>query len=261
MEQLLEIKDLSFSFGDKFSLNNITFTVNEGSFLSVIGRNGSGKSTLIKIISGILTGYSGMVKYKNRDISSMERKEFARSVSYLPQHINLFNEDLKVYEFLLLGRYPYKSFSDFSYNESDHNITGYAINFTGVEKFTDKKLNELSGGERQKVFLTLSFVQLDLTGSLKGKVLIIDEPITYLDINHQYEIFNLLKKLNTEKGLTVVTVVHDLNLAYKYTDYCILIADGAIADAGAPPDVITKSSLNKYFLINSEIENNNIVFN
>lgn len=254
MENLISVNNLSFVYErENFSLKSISFNVSGGDFISVIGRNGSGKSTLAKALARILTGYTGSIDYKGNDTRTAERKNFSRNVSYLPQSGILFNEDTKVYDFLLTGRYPYKGFSDFRYNNEDKRVVDESIRIAGIESFKDKYLYELSGGERQKVLITLSLVQLDITGDLRGKVLIVDEPLTHLDINYQHEIFGLLSRLNKEKGLTVLVIVHDLNLALKYTGKTLLMHNGEIAYYGASSEIITEDILSRYFLIESKV--------
>jgi iron complex transport system ATP-binding protein len=167
----------------------------------------------------------------------------------------LFFEGLKVYDLLLMGRYAYKNFSSFTYNSRDKEIVNKSIEITGIGEYKDKSLLHLSGGEKQKVLITLALVQLDITSELSEKILIIDEPLTFLDINYQFEIFSILSKLNTEKDLTIIIVTHNLNLALQYTNKILLLENGKIAELGDPKKIINEETLKKYFLINSQILN------
>jgi len=266
VSNLLDVKDVSFSYsnGNKnsFKLSDNSFSLQEKDFISIIGTNGSGKSTLVKLISRILSPYIGNIFYKGKEINSFDKKEYSRAVSYLPQTTNTFNEDLNVKEFLMLGRYAHKRFTDFKFSDEDRNIVTESINETGIKNLEGNNLYQLSGGEKQKVLLTLGLVQLDITKSLNEKILIIDEPLTYLDINYQFEILNILKKLN-EKGLTIIIVIHDLNLALNFTNKSILMNDGRIVLHSDSKKVITKEMLSEYFNMKSEIvkHENNLVIN
>lgn len=253
MNPVLNLKDVNFSYSGNFNLRNISCEISEGDFVSIIGKNGSGKSTLVKLMARILVDYTGNIFYKQKEIHSIDRKDFSRNISYLPQ-TNFYNEDLKVRDFLLLGRYSYKKFSDFSYSAEDTRIVDESMSITSVTDLADKSLSELSGGERQKVLLTLSLVQLDITKELEGKILIIDEPLTYLDINHQFEIFDVLKKLN-QKNLTILIVIHDLNLALRFTRRTMLINNGQLTKFSFSNEVITEEMLKEHFLIDSKIVN------
>jgi len=158
VSNLLEVKDVSFSYSNgkpssvnknRFKLSDNSFSVEEKDFISIIGTNGSGKSTLVKLISRILSGYTGNIFYNGKEITSFEKKEYSRAVSYLPQTTNTFNEDLYVKEFLMLGRYAHKKFTDFNFSEDDRNIVTESINETGIknrsdEKFSGKSLLNLS---------------------------------------------------------------------------------------------------------------------
>ena len=251
-EKLFELKDVGFSYGG-FDLKDISFHIYEGDFISIIGRNGSGKSTLVKLLSRIIVKYEGEILYNGRDITEIDRKDFAKGVSYLPQSGISIDENIRVYDFLLLGLYPYKNFKDFTYSDRDREIVNECLETAGISNFKERHFLELSGGERQKVLITLALVQLNVGGDLKGKVLIVDEPLTYLDVNYQHEIFGLLHRLNKERGLTVITVIHDLNVALKYTGKSIVMNDGRIVFNAKTGDVITEEVLKEHFLIDSRI--------
>ena len=258
MSEILRAEDISFSYGnERFALKDVSFSICEGEFVSIIGRNGSGKSTLVKLLSGIHTNTSGKIIFKDKDIAEYERKALSRSLCYLPQSGIMLTDKITVKDFLLLGRYSYKNFSEFRYNEEDESVVSEALDVAGIMDFRDREISELSGGERQKVLITLALVQLNLKEDLKEKLLIIDEPLTYLDVNYQHEIFSILHKLNSEKGLTIMVVMHDLSLALKYTHKTLLLDKGKLVFAGKTHDIITEENLRKYFLINSAIISNN----
>jgi ABC-type cobalamin/Fe3+-siderophores transport system ATPase subunit len=263
MKKLLELENVSFSYsngkpgpGSKkfFSLKNISFDIEENDFVSIIGKNGSGKSTIVKLISKILVGYSGKIYYREKEIQKIERKEYAKNVSYLPQSLEALGGNLFVKEFLLLGRYAHKNFSDFTYSDEDRKIVEESIEETSISHLAGKHLDELSGGEKQKVLITLALVQLDITKNLDGKILIIDEPLTHLDVNHQFEIFDILKRLK-EKNLSIIIVIHDLNLALRFSDKTILMNDGIMIKYAGSKEVITEEMLKEHFRIDSKILN------
>jgi iron complex transport system ATP-binding protein len=257
-KELLKVEDLCFSYGkDNFVLNNININVLQNDFLSVIGRNGSGKSTFVKLISGIYSHYKGEIFLMGKGINTYTKKDIAKILSYLPQSSLNGSNGLNVFDFLLLGRYAYKRFSDFTFSEYDRNAVKESVEVTGISDFTGKSVNELSGGEKQKVLVTLSLVQLDINSDLSEKILIIDEPLTFLDINFQYEIFSILKKLNEEKKLTIIVVTHNINLAFKYTGKTLLLDRGEMILFDETKKVITEDTIEKYFEIKSKIINYN----
>lgn len=255
-KELLKVEDLCFSYSkDSFALNNININVLNNDFLSVIGRNGSGKSTLVKLISGIYNQYSGKIYLQGKDIISYTKKDVSKILSYLPQSSLNGSNGLNVFDFLLLGRYAYKRFSDFSFSDYDKKAVNESIEVTGIKSFINKSVNELSGGEKQKVLVTLSLVQLDINSDLSEKILIIDEPLTFLDINFQYEIFSILKKLNKEKKLTIIVVTHNIDLALKYTGKTLLLDKGEMVLYDESKKVITEEIIEKYFKVKSKIVN------
>ena len=255
-KELLKVEDLCFSYSkDSFALNNININVLNNDFISVIGRNGSGKSTFVKLISGIYSQYTGKVYLQGKDICSYTKKDVSKILSYLPQSSLNGSNGLNVFEFLLLGRYAYKRFSDFSFSDYDKKAVNESIEVTGINNFINKSVNELSGGEKQKVLVTLSLVQLDINSDLSEKILIIDEPLTFLDINFQYEIFSILKNLNEEKKLTIIVVTHNIDLALKYTGKTLLIDKGEMILYDESKKVITEDIIEKYFKVKSKIVN------
>lgn len=251
---LLEADNIAFSYSkNKNYITNLSLKIETKDFITLTGKNGSGKSTIVKLLSGIFPPNSGKVIFDGKNIFSFNRKELAIKLSYLPQYGVPFYEGMRVKEFLLLGRYPYRSNSSFFENKNDINSVNEALEFSGISELKSKLLNELSGGERQKVLITLSLIQLDINSDLHGKILIIDEPLTYLDIHHQYEIFEMLSALNNKYGLTILVITHDLNIALRFSEKTILMNEGKIVKFDITKKVITEEMLKKYFLINSQI--------
>jgi iron complex transport system ATP-binding protein len=255
--QLMSAETVSFTYGGEkaFTLSNINLNIEEGKFYSVIGRNGSGKSTLVKILAGIFSGYKGTVKFRDRELSLYGRKELAKHLAYVQQENSIFDLNIHVRDFLGFGRYQESSLFGFSAGDNDRAVIDGALKLLAAEELGGKKMNLLSGGEKQKIFLALALVQLDCTRDMSGKILFVDEPLTFLDVHYQFEIFNLLGNLNREKHLTVAAVTHDLNVAIKYTDRSILLENGEIKISGETVDIITEDTLKNYFMINSQITN------
>lgn len=255
---LIRVSDLSFSYKENAPvLKDVSFDVNEGDFISVVGKNGSGKSTLIKIITGIFFNNSGSVLINNKKLKEYPSKELAKKISYLPQSTILVDENISVRELLLNGRYAFKNFFDYNFSDEDRAIVEYCIDLCGLKELADKNIGNLSGGERQIAFLTLSIVQLDPRNSLAGKILIIDEPLTHLDIHYQVTVLNILRELNSAKGLTVITVIHDLALAMNFSKKILLMSEGRMISFAEPSKALNNDSVKKYFNIDSGIVNDN----
>jgi len=251
--KLLSCEELEFSYNGNPFISDFNLEVDENDFISVIGRNGSGKTTLIKLICGLISNYGGNIYLHSDDIRNINRRKIAKILSYLPQYgVPMFSE-MKVRDFILLGRYSSKGNIQFSYSSEDKDIAGKSLEILKIENLRNKNLNELSGGERQKVLIALTLVQLNITTDLKEKILVIDEPLTYLDINHQIEIFELLRSLNSDKNLTIIVITHDLNLAMKYTKNSLLLDGGKNCGYGKSSEIINPDILRKHFLVNSRI--------
>jgi iron complex transport system ATP-binding protein len=232
----LSINNVSFNYDSKV-LDDVTFTVESGSFLGIIGPNGSGKTTLLKIISKILKPSAGAVFISGNDVNSLSTKEVARKVGVVSQESAAY--PFMVFEVVLMGRTPHLGRFQ-KESENDFEIVENAMKLTETWKFKDKLITELSGGEKQKVVIARALAQ-------EPEVLLLDEPTSHLDINHQIAILDLVKELCTGRNITVVSVFHDLNMAAKYCDSLILLNEGKIIIAGAPEVVLTHENIKKVF--------------
>jgi len=251
---LFKVNSLSFEYqSTSFIIDNLSFEIPEKSFVSIIGRNGSGKSTVVKLLSGIYSNYSGDIFYDNQMLTDYSPKDLAKRIAYLPQNNYLSEINLNVIDFLTLGRYSYRAFLQYKIFAEDLLIVESAMEILDIQNLKEKKISQLSGGEKQKVMIALGLVQLDCTEKMSGKTLILDEPLTHLDLHYQFEIFNVLCKLINEKGLTVIAVIHDLNIALKFTTDSILMENGKIIEQGNTQDIITENTLKKYFKLSSQI--------
>ncbi|MBI5206970.1 MAG: ABC transporter ATP-binding protein [Candidatus Firestonebacteria bacterium] len=248
MLNIINIKNLNFSYDLKQILTEIDFSVEKGSFFGLIGPNGSGKTTLLKIISGILSPSSGHVYINDKNLNTFARKSIAKKIAIVPQEIKI-DFPFTVEEIVLMGRAPYLKHFSFE-GENDREIAKEAMNMTDTEKFRDRLIYELSGGERQRVIIARALAQMP-------EILLLDEPTASLDIKYQIEIYNLLYKLNRERKITVIVVSHDLNLINHYCDKILLLYEGVIKSLNTPHEVITKKNIKEVYHIDVEINLSN----
>lgn len=241
---IITAKDIKVAYGNKLILKGIDISVEEGKVTSVIGPNGCGKSTFLLTLTRNLRPREGTVKLMGNDIYSFSQKAFARGVAMLHQEHEC-PADLTVRELVSYGRFAYRSWWRKEETE-DTNIIDQAIERTGLEAFADRQVSTLSGGERQRAWIAMLLSQ-------KPKVLILDEPTTFLDIAHQLEVLELLVSLSREDHLTVIMVLHDINHAIRYSDTLVMLKEGRIYASGSPKDVLNGNSLRDVFGVESEI--------
>ncbi len=230
MDTILEIKNLYGGYYKKDIIKGISLKIQKGEFLGIIGPNGSGKSTLLKLISGTIHRHQGQIIFQNKDITLTPLKELYRKIAFVEQD-TLVNFAFTSWEIVLLGRTPHLRRLE-SESQKDKDIAHNAMSLTDTIKFKNEFINELSSGERQRVIIAKALAQEPI-------LLFLDEPTSHLDIGHQIQILGLLKRLNKEKGLTVVIVLHDLNLASEYCDRLLLLNHGQTYHLGTPEDVLT----------------------
>ncbi|MEW6482941.1 MAG: ABC transporter ATP-binding protein [bacterium] len=218
---------------DGFSLKDISFEVKKEEIFGIIGPNGSGKTTLLRAISKAIPIKKGRVLFNGMEIKKIGFKEFARLVGVVSQ-VEEIAFDMRVDELVLLGRIPHQRFLFTTKNDIEK--VREAMEITGIISFKKKYLSKISGGERQLAFISRALCQ-------EPKLLLLDEPTTHLDITHQVEILELIRRLNKELSLTVLIVLHDLNLASEYCDRLLLLKDGETYKIGDPNDVITQKNI------------------
>ena len=235
---MIRIKQVSFSYGENPVLHNIDLSVEEGEVVALLGPNGSGKTTLIKLISGVLKPSNGDIHLNGSILRGMKRRQVAQRVAVVPQQFSMpFAFTLR--EVVLLGRTPFHGiFSDEC--ERDHIVVDQAMEHVGITLLKGRFFNELSGGEMQKTILAMALAQ-------EPKILLLDEPTAHLDINHQVEILDLVRHLNREQGVTVIGVMHDLNMAALYFERLILLKEGSIFADGSPEEVLTAETIEEVF--------------
>jgi len=234
----INVQNLSHAYGDLPVLNNITFSVSKGDFFIIIGPNGSGKTTLMKMLSGILKPQNGQLEIMGRSIDKYTRKNLAQTIAFVPQTIPV-DFPFTVTEIVLMGRSPYLGILGLE-QEIDLEIAQRAITFTGIEHLAHRKLDQLSGGEQQRVFIARAICQ-------QPQVILLDEPTSSLDLAHQVRLMDLMERLKTDKGVTVVMVSHDVNLAAMYGNRLLLLNQGQIMRLGPPEEVLTFQTLEETY--------------
>lgn len=247
MNYEVRVEDLDFSYGNKSILKNISLSIKAGSFVSIIGPNGSGKSTFLRNLSRYLKPQKGIIMLGNDDIRKLSQKETSKRISVVPQNI-LMEFDYKVKDIVLMGRYPYIKRLKGETAE-DIKIAERAMKYTNALEFSNRHFSELSGGEKQRVILAQALAQ-------QPRVLLMDEPISHLDLQYQVEILDLVKKMTLEEGLTSIAVLHDLNMASTYSDYIIMLKDGKVFCKGEPEEVLTVENIARTFNTNVSINKN-----
>ncbi len=226
---ILSVRNLCCGY-PKFRLEEISFDIARGTFAGIIGPNGSGKTTLFKAITGILALKSGTIFLSGKDLHQFSLRRRGQNISIVSQVIEA--GDITVEDYVLMGRIPYHGRFNFFETEKDFAVARKYMEMTDVWQYRDRLMSELSGGEQQLAGIARALTQ-------EPELLLLDEPTSHLDITHQVHILNLLQQLNQEMGLSVLMVIHDLNLASEYCDQLILINKGRLHVQGTPDEVLT----------------------
>lgn len=242
MHSELRADSLTVGYGSTPILDDLSLTVTPGRITSIIGPNGCGKSTLLHTLSRLLKPAGGSVLLDGRDISSVPTKELARTLGLLPQSPTA-PEGITVAELVGRGRSPHQNFLG-QWSQADYDIVAQSLAATGLTELTERSVDELSGGQRQRVWIAMALAQ-------RTDILLLDEPTTYLDVKHQLDVLDLLVDLNEERGTTIVMVLHDLNLAARYSDELIAVSHGRVLAHGTPADVVTEDTVRAVFGIDS----------
>ncbi|MGD0078157.1 MAG: ABC transporter ATP-binding protein [Sedimentisphaerales bacterium] len=239
MSACIEVKNLCFAYKNQPEiLKGISFQLEQGSFLSIAGPNGAGKTTLLNLLSGLLKPVSGSITIDSMPLSSYSINRLAKKIAVVRQ------EFVPVFEFsarqvVAMARTPYLGLIAFE-TEADNQAIEDALEMTGSARFAGRPLNQLSGGERQLVFIARAFAQQTPT-------LLLDEPTSFLDIKHQVDIYDLLKKMQLEKQKTIVAVTHDINLAAQYSDTVLLLEAGGGYTFGPTREILSADRIEKVF--------------
>lgn len=246
---ILELNNINFNYSksdnqNNFRLSEINLKIYQGNFISLLGPNGCGKSTLLKIIANILRPTSGIAKIYGENYSSMKRREFAKNVAFVPQNSGT-NFPYSIYEIVMMGRSPYLNFLGIE-DQMDRKLVLETLDLLEISHLKNKGINEVSGGESQRALIARAIVQ-------NPKILLLDEPNSHLDIKHQLSIYNLLRDLNKNKNLTVVSISHDLNLSNSYSNRILLMNEGNILFDSVPKEILTEKNILEVFGIKAEI--------
>jgi iron complex transport system ATP-binding protein len=244
MNQAIRAENLTFAYQDKPVLERVSLSVEKGEMVGIIGPNGSGKTTLLKIFSAVLTG-SGEVGLNGRNIQTYGKRELSRLFAMVPQESQMLFP-YTVAEIVLMGRASYHSPLALE-GERDLEIARASMALTDCLSFADRYLHELSGGEKQRVIIARALAQ-------EPEILLLDEPSAFLDLKHQVQVFELMRRLNRERNLTIVAALHDLNLAALFFPRLVLLRDGKIYRDGSPKEVLTEKTIQEVYDIQVRIE-------
>ncbi|MEQ9887108.1 Fe(3+) dicitrate ABC transporter ATP-binding protein FecE [Pectobacterium zantedeschiae] len=239
----LTTQNLTAGYGEKRILDGLSLSLPAGKITALLGPNGCGKSTLLKCFAKLLTPESGAIQLNGKPLSTFSARQLSRHLALLPQH-HLTPEGITVRDMVAYGRSPWLSLWG-RLSQDDRQRVQLAMEKTHIVDLADKRLTDLSGGQRQRAFLAMLLAQ-------DTPVVLLDEPTTYLDINHQVELMKLLRELNQAEK-TVVTVLHDLNQASRYCDHLVMLAGGRVMAQGSPHEVMKPELLQQVFSIDAEI--------
>lgn len=242
---MFNVDSISIRYEQKNVIRDFSFSVAQGEVVSIIGPNGSGKSTLLKAISRHIPYHGGKVILEGINLKSMSSKEIARKMCMLSQK-NQAPNDMSVVDLVSYGRYPHKKWYE-KLNADDMDIVHWALEKTHLLDYKDRLIASLSGGESQRAWIAMALAQ-------RPKIMLLDEPTTYLDISHQHEVLELVRELNRDMNMTIIMVLHDLNQASGYSDQIVVVQNGEKAMHGTPNQVMTSDMIRLVYRMDAEIQ-------
>ncbi|GGS52153.1 ABC transporter ATP-binding protein [Streptomyces sp. CACIS-1.16CA] len=240
----LTAEGLTLGYGDRTVVDSLDLSVPPGRITVIVGANACGKSTLLRSMSRLLAPRAGRVVLDGKEVHRLPAKELARTLGLLPQS-PVAPEGITVSDLVGRGRHPHQGIFS-RWNEKDDAAVAAALEATHTEPLAERAVDELSGGQRQRVWIAMALAQ-------QTDLLLLDEPTTFLDASHQIEVLDLLTDLNRSRGTTIVMVLHDLNLAARYADHLIALADGGLHASGTPAEVLTEATVRAVFDLDSRI--------
>ncbi|MEE2034378.1 ABC transporter ATP-binding protein [Rhodococcus chondri] len=240
----LVAEHLALGYGDRLIVDDLDLDIPTGVITTVIGPNGCGKSTLLRALSRLLKPRTGRVLLDGQTITALRTRDVARVLGMLPQ-APIAPEGLTVADLVARGRHPHQSWLR-QWSGDDEDEVAVALQRTGIADLADRPVDELSGGQRQRAWISMALAQ-------GTDILLLDEPTTYLDLAHSVEVLDLVDRLHSELGRTVVMVLHDLNLAIRYSDHLVVLKQGRIVRSGPPTEVITVALLREVFGLDASV--------
>jgi len=241
---MYRIFDLRFAYASTPVLRGISTTIKAGDFVALVGPNGAGKSTFLKILAGLIRGYSGEAEFEGTPLDRLSAPELARRVAFVPQETHVVFP-FTVTQMVLMGRAPHRSGGLFD-RSVDLQEAERAMQWTDTLHLSRKTFNQLSGGERQRVVLASALAQ-------DPEVLLLDEPTVYLDLKHQIHFYDIVERLNIDRHVTVISVTHDVNLAARYARRMLALRDGVLLADGVPEAVLTPEHVYEIFEVSVSV--------
>lgn len=238
MNDLLQISNFSCGYSSKFKIEVDDITIKKGDFCGIIGPNGAGKTTLFRGITGELPSLKGSITFEGEDLSKMKRQRRAQKMAIVNQNVG--SPHIPVEEYVLLGRMPFQKSLSFVESKEDYAIAHKFMKMTDTYRFKDKMMSELSGGEQQLAAIARALAQ-------EPELLLLDEPTSHLDISHAVSILNLLQRLNQEDKLSIMMVIHDLNLAGEYCEQLLMMKVGELYAKGSAEEVLTYQNIEEVY--------------
>jgi len=238
-QAVLSVNQLSCCQSSQFQLKNISLDISESCCLGVIGPNGSGKTTLLKAVTGFIPTKRGQILYCNLPLETYNKQALSKEIAIVLQSTEL-DQSITVEDYILLGRNPYRKRWQFWESEQDIQVAETAMKITQIESLRFRQINALSGGEKQLVRIARALAQ-------EPRLFLLDEPTNHLDISHQLQILSLLNRLKREKKMSIMIVLHDLNLASEFCDELILMQNGKIVRKGCPKEVLTRQNIESVY--------------
>ena len=240
----LHVKDVSVGYGERTVLDTLNVDIKRGAVTSIVGPNGCGKSTLLRTMSRLLNPAKGEIVLDGKSIHDIPTRKLATQLGLLPQ-TPIAPDGIVVADLVGRGRTPHQGILG-RWSQQDYDIVAEALETTGISDLAERSIDELSGGQRQRVWIAMALAQ-------RTDTLLLDEPTTYLDVKHQLDVLDLLTELNRDRGTTIVMVLHDLNLAARYSNELVAVSGGKVFAHGHPREVITKENVKSVFGIDSVI--------
>jgi iron complex transport system ATP-binding protein len=243
---ILELENLGFSFGYKQILKDVSFCVPEGAIVSLVGPNGSGKTTLLRCIVRALRHDQGRILVDGRTLAKSRFRDFIKRIGYVPQ-IEGNGFPVTVFDAVLLGRKPYISWNP---SQRDLDVVSDTLMQLGLDEFALREMNELSGGEKQKVLIARAIAN-------EPHLLVLDEPTSSLDLKHQVEILDLISSLSRDRRISVIMAMHDLNLATMYSDRLVMLKEGSVMGDAPPSELLTADIIRSLYGVDVSVSKEN----